>query len=111
MGEKVNPDRGGILGGEGPVKVGVMGAGKISGIYLQNAGVFDDLEVVACADLVVERSEPASTSTRRSPWPSNGKTGGRCSTSPQRKASSSVAPPTPFWEAGCRPAARFWTRA
>ena len=46
-----------MVSGERPVKVGVMGAGKISGIYLQNAGVFYDLEVVACADIVVERAE------------------------------------------------------
>ena len=31
----------------------MMGAGKISGIYLQNGAIFDDLEVVACADLLV----------------------------------------------------------
>ena len=46
-----------MVNGVGPVRIGVMGAGKISGIYLQNAGVFDDLEVVACADIVVERAE------------------------------------------------------
>ena len=34
-----------------------MGAGKISGIYLENGAVFDDLEVVSCADLLVERAE------------------------------------------------------
>ncbi len=34
-----------------------MGAGKISGIYLQNGAIFDDIEVVACADLLVERAE------------------------------------------------------
>jgi predicted dehydrogenase len=34
-----------------------MGAGKISGIYLENGAIFDDLEVVACADLLVERAE------------------------------------------------------
>ena len=39
-----------------PVKIGVVGAGKISGIYLQNGAVFDDFEVVACADLLVERA-------------------------------------------------------
>jgi predicted dehydrogenase len=45
------------MSGERPVKVGMMGAGKISGIYLQNAAVFDDIEIVACADIVVERAE------------------------------------------------------
>jgi predicted dehydrogenase len=34
-----------------------MGAGKISGIYLENGAIFDDLEVVSCADLLVERAE------------------------------------------------------
>lgn len=34
-----------------------MGAGKISGIYLENGAMFDDVEVVACADLLVERAE------------------------------------------------------
>ncbi len=34
-----------------------MGAGKISGIYLQNGAIYDGLEVVAVADLLVERAE------------------------------------------------------
>ena len=34
-----------------------MGAGKISGIYLENGAMFDDVEFVACADLLVERAE------------------------------------------------------
>ena len=33
----------------GAVKVGIIGCGKISGIYLENAPVFDDIEVVACS--------------------------------------------------------------
>jgi len=37
------------------VNVGVIGCGKISGIYLKNCSqIFDSLEVVACADLVPE---------------------------------------------------------
>src|SRR5215218_240327 len=39
------------------VKVGVIGCGKISGIYLQNGAMFDDIEIVACSDLVPERAE------------------------------------------------------
>ena len=39
------------------VKVGVIGCGKISDVYLRNAAAFDALEVVACADLVPERAE------------------------------------------------------
>ena len=38
-------------------KVGVIGCGKISGIYLENGAVFDDVEIVACSDLVLERAE------------------------------------------------------
>lgn len=41
----------------GPVKVGIVGCGNISGIYLQNAPRFEALQVVACADLVQERAE------------------------------------------------------
>jgi predicted dehydrogenase len=39
------------------VNVGVIGCGKISGIYLQNGAVFDDIEMTACSDLVLERAE------------------------------------------------------
>jgi len=40
------------------VKVGVIGCGNISGIYLKNMSqVFELLEVVACADLIFERAE------------------------------------------------------
>ncbi len=45
------------ISGDGTVKVGVVGAGKISGIYLENGAVFDDVEIVACADIVLERAE------------------------------------------------------
>ena len=41
---------------EFPVKVGVVGCGHISGIYLQNAAAFPVLQVVACADLQPERA-------------------------------------------------------
>ena len=41
-----------------PVKVGVIGCGSISGIYLERMQkTFEILEVVACADLVKERAE------------------------------------------------------
>ncbi len=40
------------------VKVGIIGCGNISDIYLQNCiQVFDILEVVACADIILERAE------------------------------------------------------
>ncbi len=41
----------------GAVKVGVIGVGKISGIYLENCAIFDDVEIVACADILPERAE------------------------------------------------------
>ena len=40
------------------VKVGIIGCGNISGIYLKNMGeVFEILEVVACADLITDRAK------------------------------------------------------
>lgn len=42
---------------ESPVRVGLIGCGNISGIYLKNARRFDAIEVVACADVVMERAE------------------------------------------------------
>lgn len=40
-----------------PVNVGVIGAGNISGIYLQNCTQFPSVRVVALADLVLERAQ------------------------------------------------------
>ena len=40
-----------------PVKVGIVGSGFISGIYLENSKIFNSFEVVACADLIMERAE------------------------------------------------------
>ncbi|ANS74356.1 oxidoreductase [Paenibacillus yonginensis] len=34
-----------------PVKVGIIGCGKISGIYMENCKKFEHLELIACADL------------------------------------------------------------
>lgn len=43
--------------GSGVVKVGVIGCGTISGIYLKNAKRFNEIiEVVACADLDMDRA-------------------------------------------------------
>jgi len=39
------------------IKVGIIGTGNISGIYFQNGKRFDSMEVVACADLDVERAK------------------------------------------------------
>jgi predicted dehydrogenase len=40
-----------------PVKVGLVGSGFISGIYLENSKVFKSFDVVACADLLIERAQ------------------------------------------------------
>lgn len=40
-----------------PVKVGLIGCGFISGIYLQNSKIFNSFDIIACADLISERSE------------------------------------------------------
>lgn len=39
------------------LKVGIIGAGNISGIYLENGSKFDSMEVVAVADLDVARAQ------------------------------------------------------
>ncbi|HEX7055968.1 MAG TPA: Gfo/Idh/MocA family oxidoreductase [Bacilli bacterium] len=39
------------------IKAGIIGTGNISGIYLRNGNRFDSLEVVACADLDVDRAQ------------------------------------------------------
>ncbi|WP_211246756.1 Gfo/Idh/MocA family protein [Cohnella pontilimi] len=39
------------------LKVGIIGTGNISGIYLQNGKRFDSMEIVACADIDVERAK------------------------------------------------------
>ncbi|MBO2945328.1 Gfo/Idh/MocA family oxidoreductase [Paenibacillus sp. F411] len=38
------------------LKTGIIGCGNISGIYMENIPSFDSLEIVACADLDVERA-------------------------------------------------------
>lgn len=38
------------------VKVGIIGAGNISGIYLENGNKFDTMEVIAIADIDIERA-------------------------------------------------------
>ena len=42
---------------EDPVRVGIVGCGTISKIYLENAPKFGVFKVVSCADLVVDRAE------------------------------------------------------
>lgn len=40
-----------------PVKVGLVGSGFISGIYLQNSKIFNSFDIMACSDLIRERAE------------------------------------------------------
>ncbi len=40
-----------------PMRVGIVGCGNISGIYLKNAAACPQLEPVACADLVLDRAQ------------------------------------------------------
>jgi len=44
-----------------PVRVGVVGCGTISGAYLKNMCASPHLEVVACADQVLERAQARAT--------------------------------------------------
>ncbi|MEZ4675183.1 MAG: Gfo/Idh/MocA family oxidoreductase [Caldilineaceae bacterium] len=37
-------------------KIGIIGCGNISGIYLKSDKVFNNIEIVACADLEIERA-------------------------------------------------------
>ncbi len=39
------------------VKVGIIGCGAISGIYLKNAPRFGNYEIAACADLLIDRAQ------------------------------------------------------
>lgn len=42
---------------DAPVKVGLIGCGNISEIYLKNDARFDPYQIVACADLMPERAQ------------------------------------------------------
>ena len=42
---------------DAPVKVGLIGCGNISEIYLKNDARFDPYKIVACADLMPERAQ------------------------------------------------------
>ncbi len=42
------------------VKVGIVGCGAISGIYFRNAPRFGNIEIVACADLLIERARASA---------------------------------------------------
>lgn len=47
-----------------PVRVGVVGCGNISGIYLTNCAAFDSVRVVACADLDPARAAACAAKHR-----------------------------------------------
>jgi predicted dehydrogenase len=38
-------------------RVGLIGTGNISGIYLENGKLFENIEIVACADMFVDRAQ------------------------------------------------------
>ncbi|MDQ1911924.1 Gfo/Idh/MocA family oxidoreductase [Paenibacillus sp. GD4] len=42
------------------IRVGIVGCGKISGIYFKNCSTYPDMEVAACADLSLERAQAAA---------------------------------------------------
>jgi predicted dehydrogenase len=46
------------------VKVGVIGCGNISSIYLENCRRFSEFEIVACADLEMEKAKEAADKYR-----------------------------------------------
>jgi predicted dehydrogenase len=43
-----------------PLRIGVIGCGNISGIYLQNLDLYEPVEVVACADLDLDKAKQAA---------------------------------------------------
>jgi predicted dehydrogenase len=45
-----------------PLRVGIVGCGNISGIYFKNLGRFRSTEIVACADLDLDRARAAAES-------------------------------------------------
>jgi predicted dehydrogenase len=46
--------------GSGKIQVGIVGCGKISGIYLQNGSRFENYEITAVSDIDMERAEAAA---------------------------------------------------
>ena len=47
------------------LRVGLVGCGNISGIYLKNAPCFGHVEIAACADLDLERAKPPASQRLR----------------------------------------------
>ena len=46
------------------MKIGVVGLGNISDIYLKNIALFDNIETYACADLLRDRAEEKAAQYR-----------------------------------------------
>jgi len=38
-------------------KIGMVGCGNISGVYLKVSRIFEDIEIVACSDIIMERAK------------------------------------------------------
>ena len=53
-----------------PMRVGLVGCGNISDIYLQNGAAFRDIVFTACADLNAEAASgrPSATRSKREAW-------------------------------------------
>ena len=49
-----------------PLKIGVIGCGRISDIYFQTLGKFDAVNVVACASLDLAESQEKAKKKRKS---------------------------------------------
>ena len=43
-----------------PLRVGLIGCGRISDIYIQNCQAFPEIDIVACASLDLEESQASS---------------------------------------------------
>jgi len=38
-------------------KIGLVGCGNISGVYLKTSRIFEDIEIVACSDIIMDRAK------------------------------------------------------
>jgi predicted dehydrogenase len=39
------------------MRVGIIGCGNISGVYVRNAKLFDDIEIIACSDIIQQAAK------------------------------------------------------
>ena len=49
--------------------IGIIGCGNISRVYFENLAKFQNTQVVACADMLLERAQAESGGTQRSQKP------------------------------------------